>query len=169
MSLPTGLLEQAEHLSRRELKKPRQASLRRATSSAYYALFHLLTGDAASVLGPQLSPSARAQLQRCFNHAQIKEVCAKLQQTNLPRNIETLIGSPVSASLKSVALAFIVLQDARHSADYDLNSRWNRARARQSVEKARDAFALWKTIRKTSEANVFLLSFLLYKTLESSR
>jgi len=67
-----------------------------------------------------------------------------------------------------VALAFIVLQDARHSADYDLNSRWNRARARQSVEKARDAFALWKTIRKTPEANVFLLSFLLSKTLESS-
>jgi uncharacterized protein (UPF0332 family) len=36
------LLEQALHLAKREKKKPRQASLRRAVSTAYYALFHLL-------------------------------------------------------------------------------------------------------------------------------
>jgi hypothetical protein len=169
MNLPADLLEQAEHLSRRELKRPRHASLRRATSTAYYALFHLLTADAALALGQQLQPSARFQLQRSFNHTQIKEVCGRFQQNTLPSSIESLIGSAASSSLKGVAYSFIVLQEARHSADYDLNSRWDRARAKEDVERARDAFATWKTIRKTPEANVFLISFLLYKVLESSR
>ena len=42
MRLPEGLLEQAQHLVKREPKRPKQASLRRAISTAYYALFHLL-------------------------------------------------------------------------------------------------------------------------------
>jgi uncharacterized protein (UPF0332 family) len=39
------LLEQALHLANRERKGPRQASLRRAVSTAYYALFHLLISE----------------------------------------------------------------------------------------------------------------------------
>jgi len=41
MAFPNDLLEQAKHLAIREKKRPRQASLRRAVSTAYYALFHL--------------------------------------------------------------------------------------------------------------------------------
>lgn len=41
MAFPDDLLEQAVHLARREPGRPRQASLRRAISTAYYALFHL--------------------------------------------------------------------------------------------------------------------------------
>lgn len=39
-----GLLEQAEHLLDVDPRKPKQASLRRAMSAAYYSLFHLLGG-----------------------------------------------------------------------------------------------------------------------------
>ena len=46
MRLPEGLLEQAQHLVKREPKRPKQASLRRAISTAYYALFHLLISEA---------------------------------------------------------------------------------------------------------------------------
>ena len=46
MAYPEDLLEQANHLARREPKRPKQASLRRAVSTAYYALFHLLIGQA---------------------------------------------------------------------------------------------------------------------------
>jgi len=46
MPLATDLPEQAYHLARREPKRPRQASLRRAVSSSYYALFHLLVYEA---------------------------------------------------------------------------------------------------------------------------
>jgi uncharacterized protein (UPF0332 family) len=42
MAFPDDLLEQAQHLAQREPKVPKQASLRRAVSTAYYAPFHLL-------------------------------------------------------------------------------------------------------------------------------
>ena len=43
MSLPEDLLEQAVHLATLDARRPKQANLRRAVSTAYYALFHLLT------------------------------------------------------------------------------------------------------------------------------
>src|SRR5712692_5365690 len=46
MPYADDLLEQARHLANREKKRPRQASLRRAVSTAYYALFHLLISEA---------------------------------------------------------------------------------------------------------------------------
>jgi len=46
MAFGDDLLEQAQHLANRERKEPRQASLRRAVSTAYYALFHLLISEA---------------------------------------------------------------------------------------------------------------------------
>jgi len=39
MSLHADLLDQAEHLAQLDQRRPKQASLRRAVSSAYYALF----------------------------------------------------------------------------------------------------------------------------------
>jgi uncharacterized protein (UPF0332 family) len=41
MALAEDLLEQAFLLLNKESKNPKQASLRRAVSTAYYALFHL--------------------------------------------------------------------------------------------------------------------------------
>ena len=46
MPYAADLLEQARHLAKRGKKRPRQASLRRAVSTAYYALFHLLISEA---------------------------------------------------------------------------------------------------------------------------
>ncbi len=50
MSLHDDLLEQAKHLANREPRRPKQASLRRAISAAYYALFHLLVDEATKLL-----------------------------------------------------------------------------------------------------------------------
>ena len=47
MGLAEDLLRQADHLAAYERLNPSQASLRRAVSTAYYALFHLLIGEAA--------------------------------------------------------------------------------------------------------------------------
>jgi uncharacterized protein (UPF0332 family) len=41
MSLSDDLLRQAAQLAHHELKKPRQASVRRSISAAYYSTFHL--------------------------------------------------------------------------------------------------------------------------------
>ena len=64
MALSNDLLEQALHLATRESKRPRQASLRRAISSAYYGLFHLLIGEATRVLAPAQPAALRIQLRR---------------------------------------------------------------------------------------------------------
>ncbi|MYK85141.1 MAG: hypothetical protein F4025_01730 [Synechococcus sp. SB0669_bin_7] len=48
MSLAADLLQQARHLINRDLRRPRQANLRRSISTAYYSLFSLLV-DAAAV------------------------------------------------------------------------------------------------------------------------
>ena len=47
MGLAHDLLQLADHLATYEGVNPGQASLRRAVSTAYYALFHLLVQDAA--------------------------------------------------------------------------------------------------------------------------
>jgi hypothetical protein len=49
MAFADDLPEQAYHLGRRERKNPIQASLRRAVSTAYYALFHLLIDEAVAI------------------------------------------------------------------------------------------------------------------------
>src|SRR5713226_8337987 len=73
MRLPEGLLEQAQHLARREPKRPKQASLRRAISTAYYALFHLLISEA--ILSWKRVED-RDDLARMFEHTNMKTACA---------------------------------------------------------------------------------------------
>lgn len=50
MPLSADSLEQAHHLATREKQKPKQASLRRTVSAAYYALFHLLCGEGSRLM-----------------------------------------------------------------------------------------------------------------------
>jgi hypothetical protein len=64
MSLHGDLLQQAEHLARLEPRRPRQASLRRAISTAYYALFHLLIHEATLRVGR--NPVLRQKFSRAF-------------------------------------------------------------------------------------------------------
>ncbi|MGO9228583.1 MAG: hypothetical protein ACLQKA_05140, partial [Bryobacteraceae bacterium] len=65
MPYADDLLEQSRHLAQRERKRPRQASLSRAISTAYYALFHLLT--TASVSNWNIIRQ-RPALARAFEH-----------------------------------------------------------------------------------------------------
>jgi hypothetical protein len=50
MSLHEDLLDQAVRLATLDAKKPKQANLRRAVSSTYYGVFHLLVDEACRVL-----------------------------------------------------------------------------------------------------------------------
>ena len=75
MTLPRDLLDQAAHLAARESKRPRQASLRRAVSAAYYALFHLLIAEGAKQLSPPKPEGLRLLTQRAYNHGDMRQVC----------------------------------------------------------------------------------------------
>jgi len=72
MSFADDLLQQAQHLANKERRYPRQASLRRAVSTAYYALFHLLIDDAVSTWEVARQ---RGALARTFEHGKMKRVC----------------------------------------------------------------------------------------------
>src|SRR5271154_1505744 len=88
MGLHDDLLDQAEQLATREPKRPKQASLRRAVSTSYYALFHLLISEAT--LNWRQS-SQRAALGRYFQHGSMAKASDK-QKADC--NSYQLIGAP---------------------------------------------------------------------------
>jgi hypothetical protein len=153
MAFADDLLEQAEFLANREAIEPKQASLRRAVSAAYYALFHLLIDEAVGNWGVARQ---RSVLARTFDHAKMKGVC------------ETHVTSfykagkpPASVPLKNVAQTFGTLQQQRHIADYDNGFVWPRTDAVAQIDLVGAAFADWRGIRGTDEAQDFLLALFL--------
>jgi hypothetical protein len=122
VALPDDLLAQARFLARREPKRPRQASLRRAISAAYYALYHLLVSVGASAMAPRQPSGLRPRVQRAFAHDEMKRVCQQFLQGHvgsLTPALQALVADPMEPELATIADAFVALQEARHSADYD--------------------------------------------------
>jgi uncharacterized protein (UPF0332 family) len=174
LALHHDLLELAGHLAIRETKKPRQASLRRAVSTAYYALFHLLIADAVTRFMPARPIGLRLLAQRAFNHGDMYNVCLNFmtsQRTFLksglssqtPSQAQKLLTFPLDLPLFAVMQAFNSLQSARHDADYNLNKPWNREKALDNVQTARRAFDYWSLARETPNATVFLTALLLQR------
>ena len=168
MSLQEDLLEQASHLATREAIEPKQASLRRSVSAAYYALFQLLTADSAVMLGPHLSLQRRALVQRWFNHAEMRRVCQAFLVSTFNKP-PSLVGFSPSVELRFVASSFVRLQQARHTADYDIALPVTRVLAQEYTALAQEAFTAWAAIRNTEEANTFILALLLFKNFDIER
>jgi hypothetical protein len=139
MSLPVDLVALAEHLAKREPKKPRQASLRRAVSSAYYALFHRLVEEGTLRLVPNKPAKLRLQAGRAFAHGEMKNVCQLFAKANGPDNLSHLLNTPLENELNSVAAAFVDLQELRHRADYNLMEPFTKLEALEAVSLARAA------------------------------
>lgn len=74
MTYANDLLHQANELRDLDVKKPKQANLRRAISAAYYALFHQLTQDAVEARVPARRGDLQVQLARKFAHKTMKNV-----------------------------------------------------------------------------------------------
>ncbi len=163
MALYDDLLEQADHLASREPKKPRQASLRRAVSAAYYALFHLLAAEGARKLVPAQPASLRAKVRRAYVHANMKEVCQQFSLPRPPDALVSLLPQPIEPDLRAVAASFVALQEARHEADYDFAMTFTRIDALQKIERARAVFRSWQAIRSNANATVFLAALLLQR------
>jgi hypothetical protein len=146
MSLASDLLEQAQHLSRRERTRPRQASLRRAISTAYYALFHLLIDEAIRALVAR--PELRARFARSFEHADMKQASRAFE--NPPAQLAALTGgAAIPVDVQDVAAAFVELQEARHEADYNVDRTYTRLESRNLVARAVQAFEAWDRVSKT--------------------
>jgi hypothetical protein len=67
----------------------------------------------------------------------------------------------VPAELRSLARTFVILQEARHLADYDNTKEWTRVEAREKVAEVQHAFENWAQIREHPATNEYLLSLLI--------
>jgi uncharacterized protein (UPF0332 family) len=149
------LLQQAIQLVHKEPKNPRQASLRRGVSTAYYALFHLLISESVANWNRQ---DLRPSLGRAFDHGSMKGASYRvLNPQTFPFTGEDPV---VVAKLRVVATAFVQLQDQRHTADYDNTTFWTRSEALKQVKTAEQAFVTWRAIRNEHIAQAYLVSFL---------
>jgi hypothetical protein len=162
MSLHADLLDQAEHLAQLDPRRPKQANLRRAISSAYYALFHLLSSEMSALYAAE--PGLAARINRTLSHAEMKKASMMIGNDKLPKALKLQSGSYTApADLKTVAETFGTLQEARHQADYDLSRTFRRHEALAYVQSARQAFEAWERTRKTDDARVYLACFQLWK------
>jgi uncharacterized protein (UPF0332 family) len=145
------LLEQARHLARREKRRPKQASLRRAVSTAYYSLFHLLIAEAVA---NWKRSDQRAALARVLDHGRMRSASGQAAGSQFSGQ------NPADVDhLKMVARAFIQLQQSRHAADYDNSQSWSRTQALDQISLATEAFTRWRAIRTKRIAQDYLLSF----------
>ena len=146
------LLQQALQLIHNEPRKPKQASLRRAVSTAYYALFHMLISE--SVANWRIT-NLRSELARAFDHGTMKAASDRLLQLHF-------VGErpPVVSALKFVAKTFGELQQNRHKADYDNAKFWMKTEALELVRSAERAFGEWRSIRDEQIAQHYLISLL---------
>ncbi len=159
MGLAQDLLQQTEHLATYEGVNPSQASLRRAVSTAYYALFHLLMEEAGARW--QGSSEAQTGLERGLDHGPMKNASTQFVKPTW----QDWHGNdrPVPPALQQVARAFVDLQDERHTADYNNHELWSASEVQATLNTVRSAFRDWQTIRTDPMAGNYLLMMLLPK------
>jgi hypothetical protein len=162
VSLHDDLLEQAEQLARLDPRRPKQVNLRRAISASYYALFHLLTTEAAGMYVADFGLAAR--ITRTHTHSEMKKVSTLFANDKLPKAIQpTTAPYTTPAPLKNVAQTFVDLQEARHEADYNLATTMSRHTTLTLVQRTRQAFTDWEGVKKTDAARLYLACLLLWK------
>ena len=108
---PPDLIEAARVLTESGPGRPTQARLRRAVSTAYYAMFHCLAAAAADLfIGRQRTP-AWHRVYRALDHGRARSECLQRQ---------TIREYP--AEIRKFAEVFVALQKARQQADYALDT-----------------------------------------------
>ena len=153
MAFADDLLELAHDLAHKDVTNPKQASLRRAVSTAYYALFHLLIDEAVSKWAIERQ---RSILARTFEHGKMKGICDDVLKA-------VKSGAPLPPELNTVAHAFIELQQHRHTADYDNSKQWSHGDVVNVLALATEAFTAWRAISARDAAQDYLLQLFLPK------
>ena len=156
MGFHDDLLIQAGELIHTKEPYSTQADLRRAVSTAYYAVFHLLISETALNWSRE---SSRDAFGRMFDHALMRKASQRLLNSRLfPFDG---VDPDLVRNLRTVAQAFVQLQDKRHIADYHNGVRWTHIESLGEVTTARKAFTIWASIRNENIAQEYLVSLLI--------
>lgn len=161
---PDHLLDQATRLTASSGKgTPRQADLRRAISTAYYAVFHeILAGAADSFAGRANRQTPNyALIYRSIEHKSLRAVCETLKRAKPPQKLPDRYSrySPSGGfgEIVAVATAIAELNEKRQEADYDPLYRSSLSDALAAIATARDALALLRSANRTRRAAFFSL------------
>lgn len=160
MAYPEELLAVARQLANSHADLPVQASLRRALSTAYYALFHLLISEAVSAC---TDPALQQVLARTFDHGPMKQASERKrrdQSNEFQRRRAAGLDFSPDDRLCAVAEIFVEAQRVRHDADYNLLRMWSRDDVNGLLVKVAAAFDHWAAVRETPEARAYLASML---------
>jgi len=160
MAFPDDLLELAQDLADLHPEVSHQASLRRAVSTAYYALFHFLISETTANWA---RPELRAILGRCFDHGPMKTASeTKLSQINTAFKDDPPEGAEktVAIHLRTVANAFVQAQQRRNDADYNMAKEWTPVEVDKQIASVNEAFKTWNMIRDEAAAQAYLVSLL---------
>ncbi len=160
MAYADELLELAQEIANLHSQQPHQASLRRAVSTAYYALFHLLISEATSNWS---RPEFRAILARVFDHGPMKQAADKgVSEIQSYLKAKPPEGPEREAAnhLYNVANTFAQAQYHRTEADYNTARTWVQMEVLLHIEGIAEAFKSWSIIREKPAAQAFLISML---------
>jgi len=167
------LFAQAEMLAKVDARKPKQVNLRRAVSSAYYALFHFLVEESCSLIfGRQHGQAVyRYTLGRAFVHNVMKQASVSFAGgtlkdaiiKGLPRDAAGKY--PIRASIREIAVVFKELQEQRNHADYDRNERFERSEVLMLIEQAQDVIANFSALPDSDGKRFFLACLWAWKEL----
>lgn len=163
MTNPESLLELAQEIANLHPGESHQASLRRALSTGYYALFHLLIEEATL---NWKHPEARGVLARVFDHGPMRQAADK-KAAELNGYFK---GAPVEGKertiadhLHFVAETFVQAQQDRNEADYNVARNWDRTEVLVYIKEIAEAFKSWEVVRDEPAAQAFLVSMLASK------
>lgn len=142
---PEHLLDQAGELTLQTVRgAPRQTDLRRAVSSAYYAVFHSLLAAVAdefvgATIAARRSPRYRL-VYRSLAHERAKRVCQEVVKETPRREFQPYLPSAgFGQEVVGFCVALVMLQEARHAADYDPHHRLTLSNALRLIQTARAA------------------------------
>lgn len=175
--ISADLQSQAVMLAKREPRRPKQATIRRSISTAYYALFHFLIEESTSLLcgAGQNDESLRQLAGRAFVHGKMKTLCREFTKPGTQGVHELLrafwqpMGISTNAQIRLVAQNFIDLQELRHTADYDLSVFMSRQDALNAAQRVADAMSAWRSLKSTNRevCRLFALALALWPSLAS--
>jgi uncharacterized protein (UPF0332 family) len=160
MSYADELLELAREIATLHPQESNQASLRRAVSTAYYALFHLLVSEAAANWA---RPELRGALGRVFDHGAMRQAAdKKVSELNkyFKRRPPEGPERTVAYHLYNVADIFAEAQYYRTEADYNTTRHWTFTAVILQIDTIAAAFNSWRIIREEAVAQAYLLSML---------
>jgi hypothetical protein len=174
--LSADLLKQARDLASQDPSRPKAASIRRAISTAYYALFHFLIDESTGILigTSRKDKPLRHLLSRCFQHAAMAKACKQIFDLSRHPAGVTAPGYAAfvpfflkhSKDLQVVAKTFTDRQGHRILADYDLGTNHSRFDALISVKDVDEAMRAWNRIKKADPSFVKLMAVMLLQNLQ---